>query len=460
MDAAGTRRPAAAREGDSVTILGRHRIARFALLVVAALGGGGACGPDLPERMWRSDHVRYFSREGDTDVCPAILDELEEHGQVIADTFQIPRTIVSYYKFDGPDDFEGNAECGGGVAGCAVNVTVRSPDVFDRQGLVRAYLAEYGRPPALLAEGAAAALSCQHHPRPLGSWRDAYPGPRSAPDLVAAGSWLVGYMLKMFRATWLVNLYGALQINATAEQFATSFEAIYGMPIDAVWAAAISDQQEPRRCPWECGRPAFALDGQPHPLAAACGAGSVQRSVELPEGGVTRWRIDGGGRFLVGSCAGHEEPLVAIRGVANGAGGLIAPFPAGRYVIDAVVEPGGAPTLSVSLAAGEGLSWPDCSIAPVVSDDLASFRMLSVFYPSSIMSGITRFATGTERLGELRLTSEDWLASASLCPSCASGSPSCEEVRAQTTRQLETTPSGSSLRVVSATAATATFSWF
>ena len=131
---------------------------------------------------------------------------------------------------------------GAGVAGCAVNVTVRSPDAFDRQGLVRAYLAEYGRPPALLAEGAAAALTCQHHPRPVGSWRDVYAASRSSPELVAAGSWLVGYMLRMFRATWLVNLYGALQINATADQFATSFEIIYGMPIDAVWVGG--DQRQ------------------------------------------------------------------------------------------------------------------------------------------------------------------------------------------------------------------------
>ena len=438
--------------------MGCHRIARFALLVIAAVGGGGACGPDLPERMWRSDHVRYFSREGDTGVCPAILDQLEEHGQVIADVFDIPPAIVSYYKFDGQDDFDSNAECGGGVAGCAVNVTVRSPDAFDREGLVRAYLAEYGRPPALLAEGAAAALTCQHHPRPVGSWREVYAVPRSSPELVAAGSWLVGYMLRMFRATWLVNLYGALQINATADQFAASFKARYGMTIDDVWAAAISGKQEPRRCPWECGRPAFALDGQPHPLAAACGAGSVQLAVDVPEGGVSRWRIDGGGRFRVGSCDGNEEPLVAVEGVANGAGGLIAPLPTGRYVIDAVVEPGGAPTLAVSLAAGDGLSWPDCTIAPVVSDDLASFRTLSVFYPSSIMSGVTRFATGTDRAGQVALTSDDPAASASLCAGC--DLTSCPQVGARQTLPLATTPAGSSLRVVSAGAATATFTWF
>ena len=203
----------------------------------------------------------------------------------------------------------------------------------------------------------------------------------------------------------------------------------------------------------------LALDGQPHPLAAACGAGSVQLSVDLPEGGVSRWRIDGGGRFLVGSCDGNEEPLVAIEGVANGAGGLLAPFPAGRYVIDAVVEPGGAPTLAVSLAAGDGLSWPDCTIAPVVPDDLASFRTLSVLYPSSIMSGVTRFATGTDRPGAADADVRRSVGVRVPVPELRPGT-SCPQVVPQQTLPLATTPAGSSLRVVSAAAATATFTWF
>ena len=70
------------------------RRAPIALVIIACLGGA-ACGPDLPERMWRSENVRYFSRTGDVDVCPAILGQLEEHGKVIADLLQIDRTLVS-----------------------------------------------------------------------------------------------------------------------------------------------------------------------------------------------------------------------------------------------------------------------------------------------------------------------------------------------------------------------------
>src|SRR5262245_19815458 len=169
-------------------------------LVVIAWFGGSACGPDLPERMWRSENVRYFSREGDGEVCPAILGQLEEHGQVIAKRLGIDRTIVSYYKFVGLNDFAANADCGAGAAGCAPNSSGRSPASFDRHELIHAYLAPYGRPPWLLTEGAAVALSCQGYPRPSGSWRDYYDAPHPSTALYSAGGWLVGYVLRWFRA--------------------------------------------------------------------------------------------------------------------------------------------------------------------------------------------------------------------------------------------------------------------
>src|SRR3954464_4600570 len=108
------------------------RGARFvfsAIMLVAGLGGA-ACGPDLPERMWRSDNVRYFSRAGDDTVCPAVLDELEAHGAVIADLFHIEPTPITYYKFENSDDFNRNAECPAGAGACAPNATVRAPDSF------------------------------------------------------------------------------------------------------------------------------------------------------------------------------------------------------------------------------------------------------------------------------------------------------------------------------------------
>jgi hypothetical protein len=216
---------------------------RRAPLTIAAIAclGAAACGPDLPDRLWRSENVRYFSRAADTDVCPAILGQLEEHGQVIADLLGLQRTTVSYYKFDGLDDFESHAECGAGASACAPNSTVRSPAGFDRHELIHTYLAPYGRPPWLLAEGAAVALSCQRYPRPTGSWRDAYAAPHSSNELYGAGGWLVGYMLRMFRAMRFMEFYQSLASNATADQFAEAFKNHYGMPLDDVWVNVIGE---------------------------------------------------------------------------------------------------------------------------------------------------------------------------------------------------------------------------
>jgi hypothetical protein len=421
--------------------------------VVIACWGGTACGPDLPERMWRSDNVRYFSRDGDDLVCPAILDELEQHGQVIADVLMIGRTLVSYYKFDGLDDFEANADCGADVAACAPNATVRSPADFDRHELIHAYLSPYGRPPWLLAEGAAVALSCQRYPRPTGSWRDLYAAPHASVELYGAGGWLVGYMLRMFPARLLARLYSRLQINASADQFAMVFKDVYGMELDPVWAAAVGDSVQPMRCPWECGRPAFAIDGQAHALATACSGGSLQLSVDVPSGGLSRWRIDGAGRFEVQSCDGADAPLASVSGT-SGPGALVAPLNAGSYFIDAVVEQGGTPSLSGTVAAGDGLSWPVCASAPVLPDDLSGLSSLALFYPSSPTFQFSSLPTATSRPGQVFVASFDPTASVSVCTGC--DQQTCVTGHALS---LPVTPPSPLLAVPSGDSLTATFFW-
>jgi hypothetical protein len=403
---------------------------RRARLVFAVLAGAGAlasagCGPDLPERYWRSEHVRYFSRETDTAVCPAILDEIEEHGAVIADALLIERTVVTYYKFDGGEDFDKNSECGDIASACAANATARSPDEFDRHELVHAYLAPYGRPPRLLLEGAAVALSCGRYRRPTGSWRDAYAAPRNSLEPYAAGGWLVGYLLRMFPGRLLPLFYKSVAASATPDEFARIFEEIYEMPLDDVWAAAISVPQVPTRCPWECERPAFELDGLPRTLEPVCGSGSLQLSVDLPEGGVTRWRLDGDGRASIRSCDGNEEPAGRISG-AGDVGVMVAPLVSGHYFLDVVVGQGGTPALSASNDPdGASMSFA-CASAPVLPDDLATLSRLSIFYPSSDASRFTGFGTAAGRLGQMQVQSEDPYASAALCNSC--GSPTCSSI--------------------------------
>jgi hypothetical protein len=394
-------------------------------VAVSACLGGTACGPDLPDRMWRSDNVRYFSRPGDDSVCPAILDEIEQHGQLIADALMLPsRTLVSYYKFDGLDDYDHNAECGSGAAACSINATARSPVDFDRHELIHAYLSPYGRPPWLLEEGTAVALSCQRYPRPTISWRDAYALDHKDPALYGAGGWLVGYLLTMFPARYLPRFYNRVAINATADQFAEAFLDAYCfekdrtacITLDQVWAAAIGGDRQPTRCPWECSRPAFPIDGEAHALTPVCSGGTLQQSVDIAAAGLSRWRIEGAGRFTLQSCTGQDAPLVSVSGM-TGPGELLAPVEGGSYFIHSVIETGGTPSLSATIDTGAGLSWSDCATAPILPDDLSALSTLALFYPSSTTPQFTSFASGMKP-GMLLLTPGEGIASASLCASC------------------------------------------
>jgi hypothetical protein len=429
------------------------------VVVVVACLGGAACGPDLPDRLIRSEHVRYFSRPGDRYVCPALLDVVEEHGQVIAERLGIERTVVTYYKYGGIDDFDANAECGRGAAACAPNATVRSPGAFDRHELVHAYLASYGRPPPLFIEGAAVALSCDHYARPTGSWRDALTYDRLSSQFYGAGGWLVGYLLRMFRKTWFVNLYGGLQENATADEIAKVFEDIYGLSLDGVWAAAIGGPQEPMSCPWECGRPAFAADGQPHPLAGPCDSGgTLQLTVAVPGEGVTRWLLDGFAEVSVQSCNGYDSPLLGVAGTTSGGtAAMLAPLAADTYFINANVPVGAPVPLAVDTNALPALSSYDCASAPVVPDDISRYSNLTLFFPSSVGPQFTSFAVGTSRLADVLMLSDDRAAKGGVCTGC--DAQTCTAVDGSHSASAAT-PAGTVLSIPPGEAVTASIYWY
>ena len=227
----------------------------------------------------------------------------------------------------------------------------------------------------------------------------------------------------MFPARQLPWLYGALPINATADQFATAVKDIYGMDLDAIWASASGGPNQPMHCPWECGASRElaideqALDGQAHALAPVCDGGSLQVFAHVPNSGLSRWRIDGAGEFNLQSCAGNDSSRVVVSG-RTGPGELIVPATTGDYFIDAAVEMGGTAALTASVTQGEGLSWSDCSLAPALPDDLSTFSTVSLFYPSSGTPQYTSLPTGRNREGVLALSSWDPSATASLCASC------------------------------------------
>ena len=224
--------------------------------------------------------------------------------------------------------------------------------------------------------------------------------------------------MRMFRKTWFVNLYGSLQINATADEIDAVFKRIYNMSLDDVWAAAIGGRQAPVLCPWECGRPAFQADGQPHPIVPVCGHGTAQLTVDVSGGGVTRWLVEGRGGFSIGSCEGNDQPRFGASG-SGGTGAMLAPLVAGKYFIDADVDSGGtAATLSVDTNALPSLSSVDCTTATSVPDDLSRDWSLTLFFPSSVGPQFTTFAHGSDRRARFSLAADDPSATASVCWSC------------------------------------------
>jgi hypothetical protein len=229
------------------------------------------------------------------------------------------------------------------------------------------------------------------------------------------------------------------------------------MTVDEVWAAAISEAQAPMRCIWECSRPELTLDQPAQPLAAPCGTGSTQLSLDLPAGSVTRFRVEGDGRFALRSCDGNDEPAISVSG-GTGAGELLAPLVAGHYFIDAYVEPNGTPTLAATTNALPQLSAIDCAASSSVPDDVVALGNLSIFYPSSVGTQFTSLATGTDRVTQLTVSSEDPTAAFDLCTSC--DAQSCAHGTAHSGLGAPNLPAGSILSVPPGPARTVTFNWF
>lgn len=420
---------------------------RLGIVLIGCL----SCGQDLPERTWSSEHVRYFSRSDDTSVCPAILTLLEDHARSISTAIGIEIGAVSYYKFNGLDDFGRNSPCEDAV-GCAGGASVYSPASFDRHELIHAYMIQFGLPPWLLVEGTAVALSCQRHPRPTGTWQSAFEAHRRAPELYGAGGWLVGHLLRTYGAESFVRLYSSVPNDADTETFATMFADIYSVSLNDAWTAATSGPDVPLFCPWECGRPGFALDVGPIAITPTCGAGTEQLTFAVPMQQTTRWIIDGDARFSIRSCQGRDEPGVAVSG-SSGPAGLLAPLQEGRYFIDVAVEPDGTPTIS-GASDGAGLHASTCEAALPVPEDLWGLSSTAIFYGGGEGEQFSLLSTGTARRGSLSSTTE----TVSLCSGCDLAS--CETVRPEAPLMIDGIGAGAILRVPAGPGTTLRFHWF
>lgn len=137
---------------------------RASLLACALAGCADEAEPGLPSDIeWRSEHFVYHAREDDTDVCPALLDRMERHFDVIHDAIGLPwpeGRVIHYYKFLDADDYAAAAGCPEESSGCARGGNAYAYAAFHEHELIHTYFAALGSPPRLLSEGVADLLSC------------------------------------------------------------------------------------------------------------------------------------------------------------------------------------------------------------------------------------------------------------------------------------------------------------
>lgn len=262
------------------------RVTRRAVILTVVLSACGDDGRMLADRpddvVWSSEHFDYFTRAGETFACASVLDTLEQHRAAVLGYLGLPQATgrISYLKYLDLGDLRASRACRIGAEACAAFTAVRSPLVLHEHELIHAYLAEWGQPPRLFAEGIAEALACEagYAVKPdLVDWRDL--GPDSPHDVYPPARWFVGYLLHAYGPEPFLRFYQGDWPQKDDDAVASRFAAAYGRSLDDLWSEAFA---APHRSPicvpiWECASPALALD---------------------PEGSEFGERCDGGGKYL------------------------------------------------------------------------------------------------------------------------------------------------------------------
>jgi hypothetical protein len=277
---------------------------RCAIPIVAAVvilvGFASGCENDTHnfpnDRRWESTHFRYHTRKGDDGACEAVLSQLERHFELMQAYLGFPwpeGRKVDYYKFLDEDDYLSNAECPQYSGACTVESSIRSYAALQEHELIHAYLAPLGLPPRFFVEAIAMVIACDDPFSWLGDTGDNFDPWQSLVTLPASeyqkisvyGPWFVGYLLNQYGPEQFITLYDRLNDeSASAEQIASTFKAVYGETIDAVWNAAIASSVHSFRCVniWRCnGGSAMLLDGSPQSLGQACDGSDNTRTFEL-----------------------------------------------------------------------------------------------------------------------------------------------------------------------------------
>lgn len=305
-----------------------RRCTRFTVHVLAFLGlvGLPACGVDgvfdsqpgemngernLPaDQRLSSTHFRYHTRTGDAAICDDLLETLEQHFALLQSTlgFDWPSGhVIDYYKYVDAADFNDNAPCPKGSAGCSFGGNIHASELFEQHELVHAYLWPVADPPVVVAEGAAVALSCSH---PLPSvptltLDEALQASDALSDqrVYETGGRFARFLFDRYGAPAFLNFYlGVAQAGRTPSRdaFDAALRAVYGVGIDQLWIDMLVTQTSCAQ-PFACSRAALPVDGTPVPVKPICGLTRDSRTFAISTDGNVA--ISGPTSATLGSCS-------------------------------------------------------------------------------------------------------------------------------------------------------------
>ena len=237
------------------------------------------------------------------------------------------------------------------------------------------------------------ALSCRRYPRPAGSWRDAYAAPHRRRSCTARAAGWSATCCECSATTWFVNLYGGLQINATADQFDAVVQGhlrhvagrrLGGGDRRAAGADAVSVGVRAAGVRRPTGS---RMRSRPCAATAACSCRSTCPAAASRAGGSTAT----GSFFDAGAATATMSRGTRLR--RSGTGALLAPLVAGQLLHRRRRRPRWDARRFRSTPTRCRRCRPSIArAAPSVPDDLSRYRNLTLFYPSSVGPQFTTFA--------------------------------------------------------------------
>lgn len=230
-------------------------VATSMMLLASACGDGGYVS--------RSRFFIYRER-GEAPLCPTLLDRLDEHVQLIGAKIGLTPDAdhpFHYVRYRDRSDLSDKKACSvpSGLAGCADEDTVRSTLPFHAHELAHTYVFRaWGRHSVgLLAEGVAAALSCEpfYTAQPDQTPREVLLPFLDSLDwerlLHIRGDTNAGYGAAGFFVTHLAEKHGWARVaelyrrvppNADATSFDREFRAVYSLSMTEAWSEALDDR--------------------------------------------------------------------------------------------------------------------------------------------------------------------------------------------------------------------------